>query len=168
MTAGRPTKYREDFCDKVIELGKAGKTQVQIASELDICEDSLYEYMKKFPKFSEAIKKASQFCEAFMLNLMQHNLVDSNINTAGWMIIMRNKFGYHNKQYDQQKDNASIRKLVSVDPIEQIREVIAQYVNKQISLDTAERSIKILAVLLNDEDRKRVEGLLLAVQEINK
>jgi|SRR6478672_2225363 len=69
---GRPTKYREEFhCTDFIEQSKQGKTITQIASSWDINLDSLYEWKKVHPKFSEAIKIGRQHAEAWYMNLGQ-------------------------------------------------------------------------------------------------
>jgi len=63
--SGRPTKYNEELCDEVISLGKQGFSITQIAYELDIHKDTLYEWKKKHPEFSDAIKKARDYAQGF-------------------------------------------------------------------------------------------------------
>ena len=63
--SGRPTKYNEELCDEVISLGKQGFSVTQIAYELDIHKDTLYEWKKKHPEFSDAIKKARDYAQGF-------------------------------------------------------------------------------------------------------
>ena len=60
---GRPTLYNPIFIDKVKEyLGTTGKEQTSLptvegfAIYLDVSRDSLYEWAKKYPKFSDTLK----------------------------------------------------------------------------------------------------------------
>jgi hypothetical protein len=67
---GRPTKYDPKFHPKdFIEQSKNGKTLAQIALTWDLNRDTIHEWKKKHPKFSDAVKKGRQFCEAWYMNL---------------------------------------------------------------------------------------------------
>ena len=47
MPAGRPTDYRPELCEAVIELGKQGKSLVQMAAALDITKQTLLVWEKE-------------------------------------------------------------------------------------------------------------------------
>ena len=68
---GRPSKYDESFCDQVIDLGKQGLSITQIACELDIHKDTLYDWKKTKPEFSDAIKKARDYAQGFWENALR-------------------------------------------------------------------------------------------------
>ena len=55
---GRPTKYDPAFCDEVIELGKQGKSQVQIACALDVDPATLRNWTEAHPEFLLALTRA--------------------------------------------------------------------------------------------------------------
>lgn len=57
---GRKSKYFENIrpnLAKIREYKMQGATDEQICSVFDISQSSFYEYKKKYPEFSEAIKK---------------------------------------------------------------------------------------------------------------
>lgn len=57
---GRKSKYYsnvEPHLEKIKEYKKMGATDEQICDILDISTTSYYEYLNKFPKFAEALKK---------------------------------------------------------------------------------------------------------------
>jgi hypothetical protein len=81
---GRPSDYREEFCDQVIELGKQGKSVVQIASALDCHKDSLYEWEKVYPDFSDALSRARQESQVWFENMGQSGLVMPGFNASLW------------------------------------------------------------------------------------
>lgn len=57
-TRGQPTKYRDDIPEQVENLCKIyGSTDEQIAEFLKVNIDTIYEWKKVHPQFSEAIKK---------------------------------------------------------------------------------------------------------------
>ena len=57
----RPTKYDPSYCDKAIEWGKAGKSRTWIAAELDVIRETMYEWAKVHPEFSDALARAKLF-----------------------------------------------------------------------------------------------------------
>ena len=60
MAGGRPTKYKPEFCETVVDCGKAGMGKAEIASQLGVCRDTLLEWSKSKPEFSGAIKRAGE------------------------------------------------------------------------------------------------------------
>lgn len=55
---GCPTKYKEEFCDKLIEHMKQGYSFESFAAIVDVDRDTLYEWAKVHPIFSDAKKRA--------------------------------------------------------------------------------------------------------------
>jgi hypothetical protein len=53
---GRPSPYKEQYCDQVEKLCKLGATDKDIADFFEVNEDTIYEWKKVHPKFSESIK----------------------------------------------------------------------------------------------------------------
>ncbi len=57
---GRPTKYSKKKLKLAEELARKGNTNKEIAAKLNIAESVFYEWCKKYPEFSEVIKKARE------------------------------------------------------------------------------------------------------------
>jgi len=75
---GRPTKYDESFCEQVIDYGKQGLSLTQIAFELDIHKDTLYDWKKSKPEFSDALKKARDYAQGFWENALKQAALGTN------------------------------------------------------------------------------------------
>jgi Homeodomain-like domain len=75
MPAGRPTDYRAEFCERVIELGKEGKSHAQIAAELGVSRRVLYDWQEKYPEFLHSIMEARDYAQAWFENIAQNNLL---------------------------------------------------------------------------------------------
>lgn len=68
----RPSKYQPKFhCDDLIRLSKQGKNLKQIAYVWEIHIDTIYEWARRYPEFSVAIKRGRAYCEAWYINLGQ-------------------------------------------------------------------------------------------------
>ena len=50
-------KYEKDFPLKAEEMARDGMIDKDIAVSLGISEETFYQYLKKFPEFSEALKR---------------------------------------------------------------------------------------------------------------
>ncbi len=61
---GRPTKYSEDYCRQAKEFCLLGATDEQLARFLEVSVDTIYEWKKVYPKFSEAIKVGKDVADA--------------------------------------------------------------------------------------------------------
>lgn len=70
----RPTDYRPEFCSRVVELGREGKSYTQIASALDIMKSTLYEWKNKYPDFSDALTLARQEAQTWWEDVGQKAL----------------------------------------------------------------------------------------------
>lgn len=84
MPAGRPTSYNPGFCQEVMDLGKQGKSITQMAAALDVCKDSLYEWEKTIPEFSDALKRARQLSQAWWEDRGQEGLDKPGFQSSLW------------------------------------------------------------------------------------
>jgi hypothetical protein len=58
---GRPSEYDPAFCEVVIAAGREGKSRAEIAAELDCTRETLNEWAKAHPEFSDALNRAKEF-----------------------------------------------------------------------------------------------------------
>jgi hypothetical protein len=56
MSAGRPTDYRPEYVEKAATMWRGGATDVEVADELGVCVDTLYNWRAKYPEFLAATK----------------------------------------------------------------------------------------------------------------
>lgn len=55
--AGRPTKYKKEYCTQVEKLCKLGATDKEIADFFEVALSTIGEWKNEFPEFSDSIKK---------------------------------------------------------------------------------------------------------------
>ena len=71
MPAGRPSLYKPEYCEAVLECGSRGLSLTAFAGEINVCRDTITEWMSVHPEFSLACKKAqakrTNFLETGML-----------------------------------------------------------------------------------------------------
>lgn len=88
MPAGRPTDYRPEYCEAVIEFGARGKSLAWMAAELDVVRDTIHEWMKVHPEFSDAMARARLKSQAWWEDFGQDNTMlppgAGTFNAAAW------------------------------------------------------------------------------------
>jgi hypothetical protein len=89
---GRPTKYKEEFCERVIELGKQGYSKAMIAATLDIARETLDEWIDSKPEFSDAMKIAITQSQFWWEKTAQENLKNNQFNSPLWSKSMPARF----------------------------------------------------------------------------
>jgi hypothetical protein len=93
---GRPTLYSPDLCDKVIELGKIGKSVEQIASILGYSLRTMYLWRDTYVEFMHAMEDAKQYEQYWWEEQAQAYLVENKesdkLNTSLWSRSMSARF----------------------------------------------------------------------------
>jgi hypothetical protein len=88
----RPSEYREEFCDRIIELGKQGKSVVQMACELDVVKQTLHNWAAEHPEFLDAFTRAKQWSQDWWENKAQTGIETSGFNASLWSRSMAARF----------------------------------------------------------------------------
>jgi hypothetical protein len=89
---GRPTEYKQSYCDSVVEWGKAGKSITWMAAEIGVCKDTIYEWINVHQEFSDAIKRAKVLCQQWWEDAGQSGMVSDKFNSAVWAKNMAARF----------------------------------------------------------------------------
>lgn len=91
---GRPTSYRPEYCEKVIELGKLGKSLAQFASNFNVARSTIDQWAEDYPEFSEALNKAKAHAQDWWENAGQEGMFlgGSGFNAAVWKTTVQARF----------------------------------------------------------------------------
>ncbi|MHB8916547.1 MAG: helix-turn-helix domain-containing protein [Desulfocucumaceae bacterium] len=75
MGAGRPTKYRPEFTEQAYKLCLLGATDREMADFFEVNEDTLNEWKKVHPEFSESLKKGKEQADAVVASKLYHRAI---------------------------------------------------------------------------------------------
>lgn len=132
MPAGRPTKYKAEFCETIIELGKAGKSVMQMAAGIGVTSQTVYEWAKEKPEFSDALTRARELQQCWWEEIGQNGLFGDEkgrqLNTALWSRSMAARFP---KDYTERRNNNHTSDDGSMSP----QKIIIQAANASDSND---------------------------------
>jgi transposase len=122
---GRPSKYKKEYCSKAIELFSEGKSVIQIAAELNISRDTIYEWQKSHPEFFDSIKKGMAKSEAYWEHLLQGGAAGLvNINAAALIFLLKNRFQWRDR-IEQNIDMKGDMNITSLTPEERDSEIMS-------------------------------------------
>lgn len=93
---GRPTKYRPEFCEKVIEIMKEGATVVEVCAALGIVKDTFYSWCNPEntdfqPAFADAVKEARILSQAWWHKFARNAALQPNGTYNATLIIFNLK-----------------------------------------------------------------------------
>jgi len=89
---GRPTKYKPEYCDQVIELGKQGKSIAQMASAFDVDKASIFRWSEESEDFRTALARARAHSQTWWEDQAQKNMSDRNFNAQLWLKSVASRF----------------------------------------------------------------------------
>jgi hypothetical protein len=99
--AGRPTSYKPEFAELVTGYCLLGAKEPQLAEIFGVNQDSIYEWKKRYPKFSEGIKIGREVADAKVAkSLYRKALEGDTVACIFWL---------KNRQPEQWRDQRDLR-----------------------------------------------------------
>lgn len=93
---GRPSLYDPAYCEKVIELGKLGKSTEAIGSMLNVGTATIYRWRDEHPEFREALEIAKdhelRWWEEMAQGYMLEQKDGDRLNASIWSRSMAARF----------------------------------------------------------------------------
>ena len=91
MPAGRPTKYKHEFCEIALEVLGQGGSRAALAARLGISKSNLWAWEKEHPEFLNAIERGLTASEALWESPEWH----PELHPTRWKMNMTNRFGWN-------------------------------------------------------------------------
>lgn len=94
MPAGRPTKYKPETVNKITNAIAVGATFTHACNYAGIDLDTMANWRKKYPEFSDAIKEAEGKAVVGWLAKIEKAANDGNWTAAAWKLERRYPHDY--------------------------------------------------------------------------
>lgn len=122
---GRPSKYKEEYNEQLIAHMSQGLSFETFAAVIDVNVDTLHEWAKVHPSFSDSKKvaftKNQLFYERMGIAMMAGKI--DKASAVVWIFNMKNRFGWRDKK-EIFNDNPDHNKVVFFLPKEEQMEDI--------------------------------------------
>lgn len=111
-TIGRPTKYRPDMPEKMLEYFGEGLTVTEVCAKLRITKQTFYRWEKENEEFSYASRLGRTLAEAEWIKKGRESLLNRDINVGIWNSLARNCFGWDKE--DKEKSTNTTNNTVII------------------------------------------------------
>ena len=110
---GQPTKYKEEYCELLIEHMNQGLSYESFAGAVGASRQALYDWEKVHEEFAQAKEIAWERSRVFWEKLGIDHILNTSESTTGigssskslnasvWIFNMKNRFGWRDKQPDE-------------------------------------------------------------------
>jgi len=98
---GRPTKYKPEYCERIIELGKQGYSYAEIEADLEVDKASLYDWAAAHEEFSTALRAAKTYEQAWFEREARSNMKNRDFNANLWYRSAASRF---REDYTERKE----------------------------------------------------------------
>jgi hypothetical protein len=116
---GRPTKWKDEYCDLLVEHLAEGLSFDSFAGKIGITNETLNAWLKEKPEFSEAKKEGLPQSLLFWETMGRDGCRGfiKDFNTGAWVFNMKNRFGWRDKRELNHKVEKSLHEEI-LDAIE--------------------------------------------------
>jgi len=166
---GRPTKYKPEYDDMIIEFAKNGCPETNLVTNdhfcdlFDCCEHSLYEWASKHESFSQAFARAQAIARRRWVDVAANNLVlnkEFSFDGRSWATILRNKMGYDNKAYIRFPDLAKTEKIT-----DRVKLTLDYLFKGLISIEDCEKLMTTFKTAITVENEAELRPLVEHLQQ---
>lgn len=110
----RPSKYKPEFCQMLIQHSSAGHSFESFAALVGVSRDTLYSWEEKIPEFSDTKKRAWALSLYFWEQEGLKGLWGKgNFNSSVWIFNMKCRFGWRDTHQNQLQEQQEI--VIKVD-----------------------------------------------------
>lgn len=105
------------MCERVVEIMRDGRSQMEVCAELDISYDAYLRYQDDYPEFHEAVKRGQDLSEAWWSDLGRQGATGDNPNANATFFIfnMKNRFNWSDKRDIHQTGDVTLNVVTGVD-----------------------------------------------------
>ena len=90
---GRPSEYDPSMLDKIIEIGKIGGSQVEMAVEIGVSRETFYRWKDELPEFCDTVKKALDLSQSWWEKQGRvATFAGDGFNATSYIFNMKNRF----------------------------------------------------------------------------
>jgi len=100
MAAGRPTTYKPEYCDLVIQMLSEGASFTEFRAAIGgVSRQTLSNWRDQNPEFFDAYNKAEALGQAYWEKRLRTEIMfDNKANAALVKLYFANRFNWHDKQ----------------------------------------------------------------------
>lgn len=120
---GRPTDYRPEYCERVIEWGRQGKSKTWMAAKIGVSRPTLLLWEKTHPDFSNAMEHAKALEQMWWEDAGQDGMVADKFNSGVWSRSMAARFPHEWRETTRQENTGADGGPIKVEASDAVAEL---------------------------------------------
>jgi len=118
VKVGRPSKYKEEYCQTVIDVMSQGKSKTAFCHSIGITTATMYHWRDDHPEFLSALKQAEESCRVWWEQLCLDEAcgVEGAQFKTGSVMFARNVLGWKTRDVDNPDPEGATPALTIVMP----------------------------------------------------
>jgi hypothetical protein len=116
---GHPTAYKPEYCKSVVEFSSRGYSLTAFAGSIEVCRDTITEWVSVHPEFSLAVKKAKAIAALYWEKRLQ--VAGSKLGDAAPVIFALKNIAPDDWKSDKQVEVA-VHNSITVDTSRPVEE----------------------------------------------
>jgi hypothetical protein len=131
--AGRPTEYKPEYCQKIVELMANGCSEYEVAWNFKVCYKTLTRWATQHPEFKESFDLAKTARLARLTKIMRERLeAGVPINIPGFALILNKE---HPDAYPESGNNnltVNFKEALSKEEVDKKLKLLLENRNKEL------------------------------------
>ena len=143
---GRPSKYKKNLADELLDILEKGLTKAEAACKLKISRDTLYRWAKEHDEFGEALKVGTEWSEAENIEILRAGDLGQipKFNPTAYALYMNNTFGWSKGEQAGTNINIQNMNVLQALPTEEINKKLQAYLAKYEAVNLDELKTKLV------------------------
>ncbi len=104
MPAGRPTSYRPEYCEAVVQAARDGKSLTAFAAEIEVGRQSITDWVAAHEEFSLAVNRAKAIAASWYETQARRLIEDGGTGAQATLVV----FGLKNMGSDDWRDKHEV------------------------------------------------------------
>ena len=109
VPAGRPTKYKKEYCRRIVDAMSEGKSVLQFCAEQGVSKSSVYLWAQQHDEFSDALSRGKELGEAYWEGELQKMMYSREANAPLVKLYFANRFNWHDRAEEQETKSTPIQ-----------------------------------------------------------
>lgn len=109
VPAGRPTKYKKEYCQRIVDAMSEGKSVLQFCAEQGVSKSSVYLWAQQHDEFSDALSRGKELGEAYWEGELQKMMYSREANAPLVKLYFANRFNWHDRGEEQETKSTPIQ-----------------------------------------------------------
>jgi transposase len=119
---GQPTKYKPEYCERLLEHMSAGLSYESFAGEIGVSKQTIYDWEDAQKEFKEAKTIAFEKCRLWWEKAARDHLLNEegapSLNSTIWIFNMKNRFPAEWRDRSEMKHDGAVTSTIKVTPVD--------------------------------------------------